>query len=220
MLAALDGRGAPKLLARGVDAEGPWLMMEHIPFPSLASRSLSEPNPALVLAFAAPALEALAAIHEASDARGPLEVVHGDVSPDNLLLRRATDMRDSVDDARLVDFGLATFRDGRGIPSSALRGTPRYIAPEVARGEPATAQGDLFSLGLTFLHAASGFPARLGDALPSVIQRAGEESVIPYAEHASRALPAALRDALLAMVAFEPAARPATARQAWRPGSW
>jgi serine/threonine-protein kinase len=209
VLEVLGGRGAPNLLARGEDGEGPWLVMEYLAMQALAPRSSLERDcPAIVTRIAGPSLLALATVHEAHDARGPLEVVHGDVSPGNILLD------DLSGEARLVDFGLAHFRDRPPARFHGFRGTARYAAPEVARGEPATRQSDLFSLGLTLLQVASGELPRAGWHPAQMIVEAGEASVTPYAQRAARALPPSLRGALLAMVSFDPADRPGSARDA------
>ena len=114
----------------------------------------------------------------------------------------------------IIDFGLASFR-GAPVPShGALRGTPRYVAPEVARGEPATPRSDLFSLGLTLLFAASSEPPRSGAALARVLLDAGEESVLPYAERATASLPPRLARALTSLVAFDAPDRAPSARAA------
>jgi serine/threonine protein kinase len=68
-------------------------------------------------------------------------IVHGDVAPANILVRRADGL------VKLTDFGLARMRwsvraGGRTRP----RGTPRYLAPEVADGYSATPLSDLYSL--------------------------------------------------------------------------
>jgi serine/threonine protein kinase len=209
VLRALEGRGAPRLLDAGEDGEGPWLVMERLAMPTLAAR-IREPHgdhDAFVSRVALGALHALRQVHDAADVTGPLGIVHGDVSPENLLVHDG-------DDARVIDFGLATFRDAPAPTLGAFRGTVRYVAPEVARGEPATVLSDLFSLGLTLLHAASNEAPRPGEHLASLLVQAGEAPVADYAARASTGLDAALRDALLAMVAFDPRSRPRSAREA------
>jgi serine/threonine protein kinase len=209
VLELLGGIGAPKLLASGTDGEGPWLVMEALPHVSLAA---SRFGAELCVSIATGALASLALIHEASDEEGPLEIVHGDVSPDNLLL--------SPPDARFIDFGLATFRDAPVLPAGAFRGTPRFVAPEVARGDIASQASDLFSVGLTLLFAASGEPPRTADTFPALLMEAGETSVLPYAERVSAPLPSVLQDVLIALVAEDPSHRPRSAREALAYGSW
>jgi serine/threonine-protein kinase len=211
ILEALAGRGAPRLVARGEDASGPWFVMESIALPSLAS--LAPPDdgrarPGLVDIIASPSFEALAAVHGAADARGPLAIVHGDVSPSNLLVG------ESPPEARLVDFGLATWRDSPPPPPGPARGTAATLAPEVARGEPASVVSDLFSLGLTLAQVASGSTLRRGRSLPALLLEAGESSVLALAERACAGLAPAVRRALLATLAFEPTDRPPSARAA------
>jgi len=210
ILAALAGRGAPRLLDAGEDDEGPWLVMEELALPTLGAL-IADPHVdhvALVPRLARGCLEALAAIHEASDAHGPLGIVHGDVSPENVLARHG-------DDARFIDFGLASDRDSAAsIANGNLRGTVRYVAPEVARGEPATVASDLFALGLTLLHVASLETPRPGESLAALVVQAGERPVLDYARRASAGLDAPLRDALVALVAFDARDRPRSAREA------
>jgi serine/threonine protein kinase len=214
VLRALRGRGAPSLLDSGEDETGAWLLMEHVALASLGELGTHAgvaPG-ALVTRAARHAFDALVEVHEAADERGPLAIVHGDLSPDNLLVSGDGSA------ARLVDFGLASFRDAPIVAEearAAVRGTPLYFAPEVARGEAPTVRSDLFALGLTLLHAASGEPPRGSRTLAPLVVEAAEEPVSSYAERASRTLPAPLRDALRSVVAFDPGERPATAREAW-----
>ncbi|WP_241758993.1 bifunctional serine/threonine-protein kinase/formylglycine-generating enzyme family protein [Pyxidicoccus parkwayensis] len=96
-------------------------------------------------------------------------VLHRDLKPSNALV---TD--DGV--VKLLDFGLAEYFDlsTNAVPSrpNARAGTPRYMAPELFRGEPASPQSDMYSLGVTLYELCTGdvppgAPARLTDSAPA-----------------------------------------------------
>ena len=58
---------------------------------------------------------------------------------------------------KILDFGLAALaRDPRLAPKGAVFGTPEYMSPEQARGEDATAQCDLYALGVLFFEMLTG----------------------------------------------------------------
>jgi serine/threonine-protein kinase len=82
--------------------------------------------------------QAALALGVAHDAR----VVHRDVKPANILVRP-----DGV--VKLTDFGIARALDASGhTRHGEMLGTPNYISPEQAMGEPATAASDLYALGV------------------------------------------------------------------------
>ena len=99
---------------------------------------------------------ALTAIHGAG-------VVHRDLKPSNVLL--------SPVGPRVIDFGIARALDTLGgvTGTGELIGTPRYMAPEVLRGEPVSPACDVFSWGCLVAFAASGRPPFGGEALPAVL---------------------------------------------------
>jgi serine/threonine protein kinase len=221
VLAALGGRSAPRLLGEGDDDLGPWVLLERVSLQPLEARmaawvedrqrarTTAHPSACAFVSRLVPAaFAALGELHEASDATGPLLVVHGDITPDNLL---ASDDAHSV---VFVDFGLSHFRDFPEEGAGVFRGTARYVAPEVARGEPASAASDVFSLGLTLLHAASGEPARTDASLASMIDRAGSEPVLAYATRAGKGLVPEHAAFLARCVAFAPEDRPSAAHGA------
>lgn len=94
----------------------------------------------------------LAAIHE----RGTL---HRDLKPANVMI-------DGRGEVRITDFGIALGPDASATGSSAA-GTPRYMAPEVLRGEPASIQSDLYALGLMLHEMLTGRPAPADTSTPN-----------------------------------------------------
>jgi eukaryotic-like serine/threonine-protein kinase len=91
-----------------------------------------------------------------------LGVVHRDLKSDNIMLTVQGGRKDFV---KILDFGLAALtRDARLAPKGAVFGTPEYMAPEQARGEDATAQCDLYALGVLFFEMLTGqLPFRSSD---------------------------------------------------------
>src|SRR5207247_8603507 len=96
----------------------------------------------------------LHAAHELTDATGhSLDLVHRDVSPQNILLSP-----NGV--AKLIDFGIAKARGRLGEDTNAglLKGKIHYMAPEQATGRHVDRRADVFSLGAILYHLLSGKP--------------------------------------------------------------
>lgn len=164
-------------------------------------------HPNEVGAIADRLLDALAAAHRQG-------VVHRDIKPANVLF-------DDDGQAHLVDFGVASARDHTvGLTASEMVvGTPGFMAPEQARGEPANAAVDVFSLGATLAFAATGTgPFGPVNADPRVLMwRAATGKV----ERLPRTLPLDLRNRLAPMLERDPARRPSAARVRGGPeGTW
>jgi serine/threonine protein kinase len=189
LLALLRGRGAPRLVASGEDASGPWLVMEAIAWPTLSART-TRPERGWVEAATGAAFDALAYVHGAA-------VVHGDVSPDNVLVS------DEATAAALVDFGLALGPSMPPMPAGPFRGTLAYAAPEVARGEPFDASADLFAMAASLLHVWSGEPPRSLAPEAAMLRAAGEEGIEAWAERASCGLEGAVARRLMRCCAFD-----------------
>src|SRR6266487_1838605 len=125
----------------------PWIVMPLVPHRSL-SDVMRDDGPLSPGRAAQVGLRILSAIR-AAHAVGAL---HRDVKPGNVLLGP---------DDRVVLSGFGTaIADGSPTltTSGALIGSPSYVAPERARGEPATPAADLWSLGATLYAAVEGRP--------------------------------------------------------------
>lgn len=123
-----------------------WIVMEYVPSRSLA-QIVAERGPLApgeTGAIGRQIADALAASH----AEG---VVHGDVTPENVLVTAGGT-------AKLTDYGIsrALWSDGSHSLTGGVRGKPRYLPPEVANGERADARSDVFSLGATLFAAVEG----------------------------------------------------------------
>ncbi len=145
----------------------------------------------------ADAATALAVAHE----RG---IIHRDVKPSNVMITR--DGR-----GKLTDFGLVRVSDPNDPFDFTDKsvGTPRYMAPEVMRGEPHTSKIDIYSLGATLYYALAGSSPHSGKKLADLYDqiRQGAPDVRKVCPKCSASLAALVRRAM----ARDPADRPTAA---------
>jgi serine/threonine protein kinase len=110
----------------------------------------------VAMRIVADACAGLHATHELyGDDGRPLQVVHRDVSPQNLLISiRGT--------TKLIDFGVAKANARRSEETAAgtLKGKIEYMAPEQARGEPLDRRADVYALGAVLYELLAGRPVR------------------------------------------------------------
>jgi len=110
---------------------------------------------------------ALAAAH----AQG---LIHRDIKPDNILLE------DGTERVKLTDFGLALSQhDVRLTQTGVVAGTPLYMAPEQARGDPVDHRADLFSFGSVLYAMCTGKPPFQGSTPFLVLRSITEEQPRP-----------------------------------------
>lgn len=101
-------------------------------------------------------LSALAYAHEAG-------IVHRDVKPENVIL---VEQDGDLDFAKILDFGIAKLFDDAHVEAGSpgltqlgvTIGTPTYIAPEQAFGQPVDARADLYSLSVMLFEMIAGVP--------------------------------------------------------------
>lgn len=148
----------------------PYLVMQYVPGGSLQQRldrqgllSVEE-----ILQIGRQTAEGLAAAH----AQG---LVHRDVKPANILLQSAL--------PKITDFGLARAMDDATLTQSGfLPGTPAYMAPEQARGDPIDHRADLFSLGSVLYAMCTGKPPFRASTTLALLRRVAEDQPVPVQE--------------------------------------
>jgi predicted Ser/Thr protein kinase len=178
LAAGLNHPNLVKLFDYSADAERPFLVMEYIAGGTLAQARERRLD---VDSLARDLLDSVAHIHAAG-------ILHRDVKPSNVLL-------DKDDAPRLTDFGIARGDETSNLTlTGQVLGTLRYIAPEVAAGEPATVQSDLYGLGV-LLSELNGTPS---EPLARLIARMRERNPTDRPRSAAEALaglePTALLD--------------------------
>jgi serine/threonine protein kinase len=107
---------------------------------------------------------ALDAIHTATDESGrPLNIIHRDVSPNNVIV-------DTSGQLKLIDLGIARSSERRqkATMHGMVKGTLRYLAPEIVAGADHGPATDLWALGVTLWEAAVGRYAVDGDEVQTV----------------------------------------------------
>lgn len=107
--------------------------------------------PAIVSRILSDMLAGLHAAHEAIDMRGrTLDIVHRDVSPQNVIIG-------ADGTSRLIDFGISKAATRVAATKSGdMKGKLAYMAPEQARRQPLDRRSDLFSAGIVLFEALTG----------------------------------------------------------------
>jgi len=136
-------------------------------------------------------------------------ITHRDVKPSNLML-------DGHGMVKVLDFGLAAGHLAIGgavgdgpVAQTTMAGTPLYMAPEQARGEPVDFRADIYALGATLFHLVAGRPPFQADDLGTLLSQhaSANRPMVPRRSGVARTTSVAI-DALIArMMAPAPADR-------------
>lgn len=129
------------------------------------SRRLAVPTPPALAAYVvARVASALDHVHHARAEDGtPLDLVHRDVSPGNILLGFEGEVK-------LTDFGIAKSRmSAVSTTVGIVKGKARYLAPEQILGKPASPRSDLFSSAVVLVELLTGKPLFERGSIPKTL---------------------------------------------------
>ena len=181
-------------------------LLEGCDLQALVTRYGAQP-PERVAYILRQACRSLAEAHSAG-------MVHRDIKPGNLHIGRLGLEYDFV---KVLDFGLVK-REG-GMPDieltapEAISGTPAYMAPEMASGQPVDSRADLYALGCVGYFLVTGQRIFEGTHPMQVLVQHLQSKPVPPSERIGRPVPPALEGLLMHCVAKSPADRPPNA--AW-----
>ncbi len=143
--------------------------------------------------------------HRKRDMYGrPLEIVHRDISPQNILI--------SFDGAvKIADFGIARAR-GQDEEEGVVKGKFAYMSPEQALGQPVDARSDIYSVGVVLYELLAG-KAPFGHLKGKEALEAVRRSEIPPLRERAPGVPETLERIVMRCVARDPAQRYQSARE-------
>ncbi|RKG63048.1 PEGA domain-containing protein [Corallococcus sp. CA054B] len=187
----------------GESAEGLFLVMELVDgwdlgalIRAVTRQGLRVP-PHLAVFIASQAQAGLQHAYRRQHDGQPVVTAHRDVSPSNLLVSREGEVK-------VTDFGIARLAGLSRTEPGAFKGKVPYAAPEVLRGEPATALSDQFSLGTILAELLAGqHPFGSAAAEPMAVAY----SILNRAPASLPDVPASLATLVLRMLSRDPAAR-------------
>ncbi len=191
--AMIDHAGAVTVYDVAEEDGQAYIVMELVEAPTLADlvRDNGPLPPEEVARIGLAVLDVLAAAHASG-------IVHRDLKPANVLV--------SGDSVKLTDFGIASIKDDPRLTSTGIvLGSPSYISPEQALGQPATPASDLWGLGATLFYGVCGHPPfDRGDPIATLTSVAHDDLEVDGCA-------GPLGPVLRSMLRKDPAERPAVA---------
>jgi len=160
------------------------------------ARKLKQPIPAAMAAFiVAKVLEGLDYAHKKRDALGrPLEIVHRDCSPQNVLISYEGEVK-------IIDFGIAKAASRSSkTQAGVLKGKFGYMSPEQVRGLPLDRRSDLFAAGTILYECLTGDRLFVGETDFSTLEKVRNVD-IPRPRDVNPTIPEAVEKIILKALA-------------------
>ncbi|KYF72343.1 hypothetical protein BE17_37325 [Sorangium cellulosum] len=198
------GDGTYFIVMEYVDGADLRALLEH-------QKKVGRPMSVEVAAFmAAKMCQGLAYAHDLATADGkPLQIVHRDITPANVLITR-------YGEVKIVDFGLAKASSQLAESDAGIiKGKFGYLAPETVLEQGVDQRVDIFALGIILWEMLAGRRLFLGDS-DYITVRLVRDAVIPSLQQLNSEVPRELEQIIRRALARDPGARYRTARDLGR----
>jgi len=159
-IVAIKDASVVQIFDYGIHNGHEFIAMEYLPRGDLKARMHQRITEEEALRFVEQIAMALQVVHDAG-------LLHRDLKPANVMLRENGNIA-------LIDFGLARSLDGNNTQSTrtgVLRGSPYYMSPEQALGEPLDVRSDFYSLGVILFEMLTGRRPFTGSSAMDVLQQ-------------------------------------------------
>lgn len=195
--AGLTDSGVAQVFDYGESGGVAYLVMELVPGEPLSAilGRIGALSPEVTLDVICQASKGLAAAHQAG-------IIHRDIKPGNLLVTGSGLIK-------ITDFGIARDLDAAPVTQAGtVLGTAQYVSPEQASGSTLTPSTDIYSLGVVAYECLAGHPPFTAPTQLALALHHLNDPPPPLPD----SVPAPVRGLVQAMLAKDPAARPASAR--------
>jgi len=148
-----------------------YMVMDYIEGPTLTDY-LRETSAAHNFPSSTEMISLFLSISNAIDYAHQRGLLHRDIKPANILLDQHNTARNSMGEPMLTDFGIAKMLGSTAdtLTMSTI-GTPTYISPEQARGEPGGPSSDIYSLGVILYEMCTGIPPFVEDSVFALLYK-------------------------------------------------
>jgi serine/threonine protein kinase len=161
LLYDIDDHAVAEIYDFRVTSQYCYIAMEYFPIGHLGTQLDTPLAPEEALHYARELAHALAIVHTAG-------VIHRDLKPGNIMLRED-------DSVALIDFGISQSRETQAPPApdtkGEIAGTPYYMSPEQARGEPTDERSDLYALGVILYQMLTGTKPYVGETTEAILEQ-------------------------------------------------
>ncbi|CAG9932240.1 protein kinase domain-containing protein [Candidatus Nitrotoga arctica] len=157
LISQIDHPNVARIYQQGFTSTHAYISMEFFPGGDLRCLISEHPTPQVAIASLLQIMGGLSAIHA-------LGIIHCDMKPDNVMIRRDGSLA-------LADFGIAEHSDVTRLPTrpGEIMGSPSYLAPEQALGLPVDERTDLYSMGAMFYEMLTGRPPYKGSSVQAIL---------------------------------------------------